>query len=595
MFQIACKIYYSIQTDLSRPYQPPPLPPIKAHSFDFGNSRCGTPSLEDMRDYEIFSNRFSDDFRSSRKDRNKGQSHEEIRVGDRNYSPRPVSRLSQSLESFVGPQVKAPQSKATGNCCSIALPAPKTYDKKELKSDAKTKIKVPSQRKSPSPRLAWNTDQSKTKTKVPSSHSDKLRQHNKSNRASKGDHDTKGMSHSTKNDQHKSETSKGPQANGVESTELIYKGCSKGFKYEGPFINSTSSTNIDNKKDSTEFLYSPKLDNLSERSLSSTCTSHTASSSRSEEIISNIDILSARIKESCVNVPPPEETLSKSPRAPKLDSTKSMNQKNLPKHTMGPAGDTQGSSSSLGQPIFLTSAPASTSNQTVQVVPQNTTPQGQNMDSPTSQHSFGSPKMQIISLHNASATQPGQFQLSQQTSSPQSQLAVVTSDKNGSTIQFASPRVSHNFIPVQTVNVITEPQHAIAVQQEQLHSPQSTSSRVSTDFSYFSLANNSNIHQEGMAPNPNVTIFQATPPYGHQQHQAYRSPRATGLTNASFNTPQAVLVSPSARNAFPRFGYINSGQVSGNCEQSLPSINSNVNKNQAAYNPSYYVNLGSWK
>lgn len=553
-----------------------------------------------MRDYEFFSTarRLSNDLQKDKKAISYHHSNRQDKEENENGKmSRPHSRLSQSLESVLGTHPRSPKKDGKSLQKSRSV-VPRLLKPKGSKTETKSKLDVYASNngkvnESIQKGKYGNTNKKEMQMKLDAqydkTHRDRIR-----NEAKDGSRKLQAVSNSKL-----SEKSNNRLAQTKESVELIYQGASKGFKYEGPFVNyKKPDSKTSNKKESTEILYSPKSGKQSEHSISSTCTSRTMSSSRSDELISNIDVLSARIRESCVLVPPPEEAL-KSPQVRADASARAKEKVQISvgnKPCVGPAGDNINSATSPHENQFQI--------QNGIFQPVQYAAQGQELNSPRSHQSFlDSPRvhqLQSISLPSVTTTgqtvqQSSQFQLAQPSVTSQTNFLTQLSEPFSTvsqgqlsfspvanTNQYTSPRMSQSYLPVQTINVVSDPQ-TIALHQDPQQS-QPGSSRLS----YFSYANNADV-----SPNSNITLFQTNPSYGQQ---TFTSPSSTNFMHAPIQSPQTLFVTASARGGHPSVDIYNSNQVNNNTnEQSLPSINSNSKKNQPSYNPKYYVNLGAWK
>lgn len=664
----------SIATDITSSFKPTSL--LKSQSFDFGRSRCSSPPMmgENSKDKNKSSpkRRSLDNYRNPRDCHSVREikpalelSEKESRVSQRPRSSLSHSHSMDSIRARTPPPSRAAQKKtetvgkpAGGSVSSGTIMTLKTNfsgptkigkssDKKHFVAE---KIKGSMSdvqnvfrnvhKVQKSLRISASTKprhggfskikQGPVSSKENSKHESKLPPQRR-NRDRQVDDDVS----------MKSEIVSKYDTCSKVSRELIYQGSTAGFKYEGPFVSSMDlppSLDFSNRESTTEILYSstPRLDNVSCHSLGSSGSSSNSESSTetsrssTSEIMSNIGILSARIMESCVRVPPPEEALNSPRNASTKMSTGSSNASGKPCSELnsmgGPAGDNNSNMLSHLNPIMLTnttspvlSIPSQNNGQMppmlseqntvwqpIQIIPSSNSYDNQDMNpqsprnSPRLQPSFsdtqnmsGQVGMPAESIHYH-LPPPPQQQMVQPGKQPISFDQV--SDVNCNNQFMGNTGLGHTRMNDTCTQQVCEPQGYLSnTNPLDAHHPQSqtvpTSPRFPVDYSFVPYVP-ANFHQpspasqnpvaivetiedHSLAPSASLYLESLSPPMSsHQDHQ------------------QSPLYSNGRSNAAFPVGYYDPNDSSSN--QGLPSLNSG-NSNKSAYNPSYYMNLGSWK
>ncbi|CAL8107561.1 unnamed protein product [Orchesella dallaii] len=617
----------SLSSELSRPFHPPIL---KSHSFDFGNSRSETPTLEEKREYNFFlGKRHSDDHKVNYGKAQRSRTNKE----DISRS-RPVSRTSLSLESVIAPRIHTPFKKSESNvkkARSIAAPdknkqqlqkseAAKQHNQKSKSKPVKSILK-PSRKTKDEIEIEESSDEedeekSESNDKSPVKKESPRKKEEKSTKKRDSKKKVKAVEEKESN-KIKPVSSNTNPLKVAESKEFIYRGSSTGFKYEGPFMKSSTEFPSPTKKESTEMLLSPKSENNSEHSLS---YSQSTSSTKSE-IISNIDILSARIRDSCVRIPPPEEMKPKPASAspPKgetfqlqttcsePDSLKSKPVLLTNTHHVGPGGDNNSTQLSppLQAPSLMMANNVHQVIQPLQEINNNSTQYHQpgvlqqfqlfsadvsenNSSNSQQQFTITSPRIQVnpVSLQNVSsspAADPStQFQLVQQNVGYMQNI-----EPHPQTCQqiHYSPRLAQaqtTYPAYNTVSVMADPQTIMGtVHQDQFHHP---NNGYPVEFPYFSFTT-----QDSNSQPTSVTIIQTNPAYD-QQISPNHSSNASIRSPSHFNTNQNQL-KPST---LPPIGYFSPNPVKER-EQTFPNPNGNSKANQSSYDPTFYSNLDTWK
>lgn len=366
-----------------------------------------------------------------------------------------------------------------------------------------------------------------------------------------------------------------------KSEELIYSGSLSGFKYEGPFVNrSTASTAHSKhlKQQSTEVLFSVKSDKLSDRNMSSassasssftSCSYSTKASKapspvRSPTGLSNIGILSTRLKESYDLLSPRN---SEQYQPPLQRNEQHLYEKqntaldlavNILRSNQAGGGDTHGSLSSMlpqPSPLMRTSPtpnafeslnssyqPHSQSGSVLHVINAEGSP------GPGSPHYLTSPREQTVAVPLVSVASPR---------SPRDPTG--ESSYNGHMLPHAT------YAHMNTVSFVSETQSNYQNNHDGQQSPS-----FSTDYTYYSYPPNQDgqQHLSGAAQQPN-NLYDPTTQMGFPQSNYYANGNSNAQTYFHPNT------NPGGNEALP----------------SLPDSSAP----QANYNPSYYVNLNSWK
>lgn len=526
-------------------------------------SPCGTPRLDVHRDYEIFTKN------QNQKPQNDG-CLESTKVPIRQESA--VSKHSEAAESVISQESPRPEMKKSVQKSKSLVTA---SDKKSIPKSFMSELKLKERHEESSKKKPAALSGREAKN------SDDFLQLRYVGKFAEGD-----STNLTLPAKMKEESAIGaqgaPRVEEVISKEFVYMGASNGVKYDGPFVSlaavETAKKRVTEVKESTEILYTPKSEKaLTERSLSSNCSTPSVLSSRSEEIISNIDILSARIRESCVLVAPVEEKF-KSPRdkrtANNIEALSERSKKSTSTKSQAPSKKKSQTNDMLSS---STTSFGDTSKQSL-LIDDNPgilrqvhritkkAPQKESQSSATTTSPGIMPKS---SLHSPSF-QSQQFQmnpcsestysLSQMNDTPT--VTVVTNASpimDNSGLAYYSPRL-HGYD--MTLSGVPVP-----LGVESTPSPL-VSSRLPNDFSYYGVTTQA----------PNVTVYQGFSPM--------HSPHTTKPSQGSIYTGPTRTYNP--------MGAVNSGLS--NTDQSLPSIGSNNSPfNLNTYNPSYYTNLGSWK